>query len=200
LAHHRFVWIHPFDNWNWRTVRLFTYAMLKIAFWVNVWWILNPTAIFCNNRNKYYDNLSLADSWNEEDLINWCEYVLEWLKTEIEKIDKFLDYTYLSKNILIPTIELALDREYITEKEFNILKISIKNQILEPKDLEKIFVWTSPQERSRIIKRLKDKKMLQSEKQWSRKYIINFSNNYLLRSFIEILWKGWFLPDNNENF
>ncbi len=28
LAHHRFVWIHPFDNGNGRTVRLLTYAML----------------------------------------------------------------------------------------------------------------------------------------------------------------------------
>jgi Fic family protein len=28
IAHHRFVWIHPFGNGNGRTVRLFTYAML----------------------------------------------------------------------------------------------------------------------------------------------------------------------------
>jgi Fic family protein len=30
IAHHRFVWIHPFGNGNGRTVRLFTYAMLII--------------------------------------------------------------------------------------------------------------------------------------------------------------------------
>jgi Fic family protein len=28
IAHHRFVWIHPFGNGNGRTVRLFTYAMM----------------------------------------------------------------------------------------------------------------------------------------------------------------------------
>lgn len=28
IAHHRFVWIHPFNNGNGRTVRLFTYALL----------------------------------------------------------------------------------------------------------------------------------------------------------------------------
>ena len=28
LAHHRFVWVHPYGNGNGRTVRLFTYAML----------------------------------------------------------------------------------------------------------------------------------------------------------------------------
>lgn len=200
LVHHRFARIHPFDNWNGRTVRLFTYAMLaKLWFTVNIWRIINPTAVFCNDRNQYYDNLSLADLWTDEWLTKWCEYVLEWLKIEIEKIDKLLDYDYLSSNVLIPTIELALDRKYITDKEFDILKIAIKNkkQVLESKDLEKIFVWKLPQERSRVIKKLKDSKMLQSDKEWSRKYIINFSNNYLLRSFIEILWKQGFLPDNN---
>ena len=28
IAHHRFVWIHPFENGNGRVVRLFTYALL----------------------------------------------------------------------------------------------------------------------------------------------------------------------------
>jgi len=37
LAHHRFVWIHPFDNGNGRTVRLFTYVLLvKLGFNINV--------------------------------------------------------------------------------------------------------------------------------------------------------------------
>ena len=36
IAHHRFVWVHPFSNGNGRTVRLFTYAMLvKLGFNVN---------------------------------------------------------------------------------------------------------------------------------------------------------------------
>src|SRR5699024_10336113 len=35
LAHHRFVWIHPFSNGNGRVVRLLTYALL-IKFGFNV--------------------------------------------------------------------------------------------------------------------------------------------------------------------
>lgn len=198
LVHHRFVWIHPFDNWNGRTVRLLTYAMLvKSWFNVNVWGgILNPTAIFCNDRNKYYDKLSIADSWNEEWLTEWCEYVLWGLKIEIEKIDKLLDYDYLSKNILIPAIDIALNRKLITDKEYAILKIAIKEQLLESKYIEKIFPWKLPQERSRQIKKLRDNKMLESEREWSKKYVINFSNNYLLRGIIEMLGKEWFLPNN----
>ena len=70
LAHHRFVWIHPFDNGNGRTVRLLTYAMLvKLGFNVHLARILNPTAIFCHNRKKYYDFLAKADSGNESGLL-----------------------------------------------------------------------------------------------------------------------------------
>lgn len=197
LVHHRFVWIHPFDNWNGRTVRLLTYTMLvKLWFNVNIGRIINPTAVFCNNRNQYYDNLAIADSWSEDWLTVWCEYVLGWLKVEIEKIDKLLNYSYLSKNILIPTIDLALERKHITDKEYEVLKIAIKEVLLESKHIEKIYSWKLPQERSRVIRKLIDSNLLQPEAENKRKYIINFSNNYLLRSFIEVLWKQWFLPDN----
>ena len=55
LAHHRFTWVHPFNNGNGRTVRLFTYALLlKFGFDVQQGGrVLNPTAIFCNNRETY---------------------------------------------------------------------------------------------------------------------------------------------------
>jgi Fic family protein len=47
IAHHRFAWIHPFDNGNGRTVRLLTYAMLvKQGFKVHTGRIINPTAVF----------------------------------------------------------------------------------------------------------------------------------------------------------
>ncbi|WP_171253366.1 Fic family protein, partial [Acinetobacter baumannii] len=64
LAHHRFGWIHPFGNGNGRVVRLFTYSLLiKYGFNVTTGGgILNPTAVFCNDRNKYYEMLSIADN------------------------------------------------------------------------------------------------------------------------------------------
>jgi Fic family protein len=76
IAHHRFVWIHPFGNGNGRTVRLFTYAMLvKTGFNVNVGRIINPTAVFCSNRNNYYNMLSEADKGTNEGILTWAEYV-----------------------------------------------------------------------------------------------------------------------------
>lgn len=76
--------------------------------------IINPTVVFCNNRENYYRYLSLADDGSDESLLSWCEYVLDGLKNEISKIDKLLDYEFLAKNILFPAVDFALEREYIT--------------------------------------------------------------------------------------
>lgn len=195
IAHHRFVWIHPFRNGNGRTVRLFTYAMLvKTGFNVNVGRIINPTAVFCSNRNDYYDNLSKADLGTEEGILSWCEYVLKGLKNEIEKIDKLSDYDYLKKEILLPSLIHSLKREYITDVESKILKKVIELQIIQASDLKKIFSGKVSSEISRQIKKLIHKKMLVPEKEGARKYIIRFDNNFLLRGVIKVLDEKGFLP------
>jgi hypothetical protein len=40
----------------------------------------------------------------------------------------------------LPTIETALERKLISNLEFDILRIAIKKQILESKDIEKLFI------------------------------------------------------------
>jgi len=195
IAHHRFVWIHPFGNGNGRTVRLFTYAMLiKNGFNVNVGRIINPTAVFCSNRNGYYDNLSKADSGSDSGVLEWCEYVLKGLKEEIEKIDKLTDYEYLKKEILIPSINFSLERQIITEIESKILKETIEKQVVQNLDLEKFFKGKAKSEISRQIKKLIDKKMLIPERDSARKYVLRFDNNYLLRGIIKMLDEKGFLP------
>jgi Fic family protein len=195
IAHHRFVWIHPFGNGNGRTVRLFTYAMLiKNGFNVKVGRIINPTAIFCSNRNGYYDNLSKADSGTDNDVLDWCEYVLKGLKEEIEKIDKLTDYEYLKKEILIPSINFSFERQIITEIESKILKETIEKQVVQNLDLEKFFKGKAKSEISRQIKKLIDKKMLIPERDSARKYVLRFDNNYLLRGIIKMLDEKGFLP------
>jgi Fic family protein len=195
MAHHRFVWIHPFTNGNGRTVRLFTYAMLvKLGFNVSAGRILNPTAIFCNDRNYYYRNLSEADKGTNEGLLIWCEYVLKGLKDEIEKIDKLADYEYLHKEILLPTIHHSLEREYITESEAKILKRVTDKQVVQASDLNDLFPGKVNSEISRQIRKLIEKKMLMPEGEGKRKYVIRFDNNYLLRGVIKSLGEKGFLP------
>ncbi|HQU57504.1 MAG TPA: Fic family protein, partial [Chitinophagaceae bacterium] len=141
IAHHRFVWIHPFGNGNGRTVRLFTYAMLvKTGFNVNIGRIINPTAVFCSNRNDYYANLSKADKGTEKGVLEWSEYVLKGLKEEIEKIDKLTDYSFLRKEILLPAISHSVERKYITDVEAKILRKVINHQIVQAGDLKEFFV------------------------------------------------------------
>ena len=199
IAHHRFVWIHPFGNGNGRTVRLFTYAMLvKTGFNVNVGRIINPTAVFCSNRNDYYNNLSLADTGTDNGILAWSEYVLKGLKEEIEKIDKLTDYEFLRKEILLPTISHSLERKYITDVEAKILKRVVDKQVVQASDVKEFFVGKVDAEVSRQIRKLIDKKMLVPEKEGTRKYVIRFDNSYLLRGVIKSLGEKGFLPVRDE--
>ncbi len=199
IAHHRFVWIHPYGNGNGRTVRLFTYAMLiKTGFNVNIGRIINPTAVFCSNRNNYYNFLSEADKGTDEGIMTWVEYVLKGLEEEIEKIDKLSEYTFLRKEVLLPTISHSLERKYITAVESKILKKVIDLQVIQAADIKELFVGKANAEVSRQIKSLINKKLLTPEKEGTRKYVLRFDNNFLLRSIIKSLAEKEFLPVQDE--
>lgn len=198
IIHHRFVWIHPFENGNGRVVRLFTYALLLKFVFKSKDRIINPTAVFCSDRDAYYHYLALADQGTDEGLISWAEYMLRGLKGEIEKIDNLLDNTYLKSHILIPTLKHALDNKYITETDFKVLTLAI-NGLIQSSDLLKVLPGTSSSERSRIIRSLIEKKMLLPIKENARKYFIQFNYNYLLRSLMIQLDNNGFLPEKRQS-
>lgn len=195
IAHHKFVWIHPFNNGNGRTVRLLTYAMMiKAGFNVKAGRILNPTAVFCSSRDDYYNYLAMADNEGESGLLQWCEYVLKGLKIEIEKIDRLLDYKYLSHEILLPAIVFCLDRKYITDDEFAIFKLLIHKHSIRASDIKELLHHKNAQATTRQINKLLDKKMIAPEDVGKRKYIMKFDNNYLIRGIMQALDKKGFLP------
>ncbi len=197
IAHHRFAYIHPFDNGNGRMWRVLTYAFLiKMWFQVKKWRIINSSAIFYSNRQKYYDMLAKADSLKDNDILSWCEYFLLWLKNEIEKIDSLLQWTYVRSNILIPTIDFALEREHITDKEHKILSylINSKDMTIKAEELNKFWINNSVQ-KSRTIAQLRKKGIVSSITPKGRIYTINFVNNYLLRWIMHTLEKLWFISD-----
>lgn len=199
IAHHRFVWIHPFGNGNGRTVRLFTYAMLvKQGFNVNLGRIVNPTAVFCNDRDLYYKYLAKADKGTKNDILEWSEYVLSGLKTEIEKIDRLSDYKYLKKHILLNALLFSRENNRITETEFKILKIAIDKKVIQASDLDSVFPNALSASVSREIRKLKEKNLLTPEKEKGRKYIISFQNKILLKGIIRALDENGFLPIKNE--
>ena len=197
IAHHRFTWIHPYDNGNGRIVRLLTYALLiKLGFQVKNGRIINPSAVFYTDRDKYYKMLEVADKLDEQSLLKWAQYFLLGLKNEIEKIDSLLSMKYVREKILIPAINFALERQSITQKEYKILKYLIQKDdvLIKSEELNKIGINNSVQ-KSRAMKTLRDKKMVKPNKENGRIYTINFINNYLLRGVIDSLDKQGFISD-----
>lgn len=198
LAHHRFGWIHPFSNGNGRTVRLLTYALLiKYGFNVkNGGRVLNPTAVFCNDREVYYQMLSKADRGTLDGLEEWCVYVLSGILNELKKVDRLTNYEYLLKHILQPAMSYAKSRELLTDTEYKILMLSCQQRgVIVAGDISKVLpeIATAGQ-RSYQIKLLLERKMLQPIQEGARQYVIAFANNYLLRGIVHSLREQGFIP------
>jgi len=198
LAHHRFTVVHPFDNGNGRVVRMLTYAqLLQQGFSVKSGRILNPTAIFCDNRDTYYDMLARADEGSDGALLEWCLYVLKGLAREIEKIDNLLNRTYLRDEILLPMLDRSLKNKYITDDEFVLLKFVVQkssDMTIRAGDLEGLLGITSSVQRSRVINRLLEKEMLKPIEEGGRIYTISFFGNYLFREVTQLLIEKDFVP------
>jgi Fic family protein len=203
IAHHRFVWVHPFTNGNGRTVRLLTYAMLiKQGFKVDRGRILNPTAVFCNNREKYNSMLSKADGainmGTEEGALEWCHYVLSGLKDEIEKIDKLLRYPYLTKEILLPALaECFHVKKIFNSEQYDWLKLVVEKREVKAADFMQEKSASHSASTSRKLRHLQDLKILKKSPDAERKYIIDFCSNVdLTRSVIHHLTEKGFIPSN----
>ena len=200
IAHHRFTWVHPFGNGNGRVVRLLTYSMLvKQGFRVSRGRILNPSAIFCIDREKYYSMLAKADTGTDSGILEWVEYVLVGMLAEINKIDNLLDREYLTNKILKPAIELCLRVKSITSLQASILNMAATKMSISAVDLHSIMPDKLPAARSREIKRLKEQEMLMPvtaeglPAENARFYVIDFANSYLLRGVIRALRDEKFL-------
>jgi Fic family protein len=201
IAHHRFEFIHPFDNGNGRMGRLLNYAFLiKLGFQVKNGRIINPSSVFYTDRDKYYEMLSKADSLKNNDILEWCEYFLLGLKNEIEKIDSLLDMGYVKKQILLPTLNIAHVNEHITDQEFKILEYLINKNDVSMKSEELSFLGIqSSKRKSTIMGKLRDKNIIIPIVPGGRIYTIKFVNNYLLRGIMKVLKDNGFVSDFLNN-
>jgi Fic family protein len=196
LAHHRFGWIHPFGNGNGRVVRLLTYSLLiKYGFNVQAGGrVLNPTAVFCNDRDRYYAMLEKADAGTSVGLETWCIYVLRGILDELRKVDRLTDFTYLADNILLPAIAFARERELITMAEARILQIGAQMGITRAADLSPAMPGMTSTQRTYQIRKLVERRMLLPIKEGARQYTLGFSNSFLLRGIIRALSEEGFIP------
>ncbi len=197
LAHHRFAWIHPFSNGNGRVVRLLTYTLLiKYGFNVKAGGrVLNPTAVFCNDRDHYYAMLGLADTGLAEGLEKWCVYVLSGMLTELQKVDRLSDSKYLTERILVPALHYARQRELIGSVEEDVLLTTARRGTVKASDLSEATKGLSERQRTYLISKLVERSMLAPVREGARQYTIGFANNFLMRGVIKSLSDEGFIPD-----
>jgi len=200
IAHHRFEYIHPFRNGNGRVGRLLTYAMLvRAGFKVDEGRILNPSAVFCNDRSAYMAALSHADSGTDEALLSWCEFVLGGLQTEIVKIDRLLNRHVIEGEVLLPALDLAKERGNISRQEWQILRAVQVEQIADAGLFKRFYPGKSPASVSQVIARFKKHGLIRSTpNENSRKYIVNYLGKDLLRPLVSKIDEAGFLPIRRE--
>ena len=193
IAHHRFVWIHPFDNGNGRMARLLTYIMLRQYGFFKVYF-LNPAAVFCQNRDKYISGLEKADTGTDENIKEWCLYVLDGLQRESKKIKKLMSKEFLDTKIILPAIHYSLSNNLISEEESIVLKRSVEQEdyTIMVKDLKEVFKEKNDAQLTYMIKQMLSKHLLRKDGEKSRKYTINLNAHALTRGMLESLV--------NENF
>ena len=197
LAHHRFAWIHPFGNGNGRVVRLLTYTLLiKYGFNVKAGGrVLNPTAVFCNDRDRYYEMLGQADAGTPAGLEAWCTYVLQGMLEELQKVDRLTDSKYLIGRILEPALRYAHERELLTALEQQVLMKTATLGVAKASDLKDVMPKMTDAQRTYQLRKLVERKMLVPIHEGARQYTVGFSNNNLLRGVIQALSAEGFIPE-----
>ena len=181
LAHHRFTLIHPFENGNGRVARLFTYAMLVQKGFIHNASVLNPSSIFCIDRRRYYEMLSVADKGIEAGddslLEEWCLYVAEGIKEEIKRTMQLLDKKEVVEKVILPTLKRAVEIKALSDEERQILEVAVKKDVIQARDVSMIFGGNSSandRRRSRKLRELTDRRLLYYSK---KKYAVTLSRN-----------------------
>lgn len=194
LAHHRFVWIHPFTNGNGRASRLFTYAMLRrTIFSTRGYSALNPTSVFGNDRNLYISALEAADDLSEEGTTAWATFFAQGIRDDLERIVNLQDHTYVEDKLLGPAIHSLLDDGVIDGQTMNALKIVLNKGTVKSGDLTSAL-GTDPSYRSRVIRGLLDRGLLRQASDGPRFYQLSLSRGPIALRLIHQLNHLGLLP------
>lgn len=195
LAHHRFVWIHPFGNGNGRVGRLLTYAaMRRQGFSEAVGYrALNPTAVFGDNREMYYERLGDADSLEPEALIRWSSYVLEGLIADLGKLSLLGKQDFVTEGLLLPAISRGLRSARFTAEEAKALAIIARKIEAKAAHLEEAFPG-SRATRSQSIRRLLDRGIIEPIGDGKRTYRLRLAPSELTTLLVRQLDEMRFLP------
>jgi len=190
IAHHAFTWIHPFDNGNGRMSRILTYAILR-QYGFDMAYLLNSTAVFCVNREKYFRMLKLADKNTNEGKLAWCEYVLNGLYNEISKLSKLMNKQFFVGKIVKPAINRAYELHFINDEYKKILELTLNKEdgTIKSKDIRTVIKDKTPRQISHTIGKMLDAELLQRSYSNNRIYILNLMCKDLATGIIDSLYR-----------
>lgn len=194
LAHHRFVWIHPFRNGNGRVSRLFTYAMLRrTIFTTRGFSALNPTAVFGNDRAAYIAALEAADALSDEGTIVWASFFAQGIRDDIARLVQLQDHTHVVDFLVGPALERLRRDGEITSGEHDVLRKVLVKGTVKAGDLADVAPG-SPSARSRVIRDLLDRQLLRQSTEGARFYRLSLARGPLAPRLIRQLDALGYLP------
>ncbi|MGQ7310957.1 Fic family protein [Microbacterium arabinogalactanolyticum] len=194
LAHHRFVWIHPFRNGNGRVSRLFTYAMMRrTIFSTRGFSALNPTAVFGNDRGAYITALEAADALTDEGTIEWASFFVRGIRDDIARLVWLQERTNVIDALVGPSVDRLLRDGQVTAAEHRALRRVLDLGTVKAGDLTDIIPG-SASSRSRIIRDLLDRRLLQHSSEGPRFYRLSMSQGPLAPRIIRQLDALGYLP------
>lgn len=153
ILHYELVRIHPFVDGNGRTSRLMaTLILSNHKFNIHNYFTLDE--YYNHDRQAYVDALNSADK--NQDLTNWLEYFCCGVLYSIEKIKS--EVLKLSKITSKYNATLKL-----TPNEISVLTLLEEKEHIQNKDIQERLNIT-PQASYKIIKKLINKKLIESRK------------------------------------
>jgi Fic family protein len=199
LAHHRFVWIHPFGSGNGRVSRLFTYAMLRTKiFATRGFSALNPTAVFGNDRSAYIAALEAADSLSEPGTTSWISFFAQGIRDDLARLVQLQDHRFVAVELVGPALNQLLTDGVIGPAEERAMRVILQAGVVKAGDLERAIPGSVSQ-RSRAIRSLLERGLLRQADEGPRFYRLSISRGPLASRLIRSLNTAGFLPKILEN-
>jgi len=194
IAHHRFVWIHPFRNGNGRVSRLFTYAMLrKTIFATRGYSALNPTAVFGNDRDAYISALEAADDLSDAGTVVWAEFFVRGIRDDVSRLVDLQRHAFVIGEVVGPALDSMRRDGLIAAQEHDALRIALEQGVIKSGDIEHV-VPGSPSHRSRFIRGLRDRNLLQQAEEGPRFYRLSLARGPIAIRLIRRLDTLGYLP------
>lgn len=195
MAHHRFLWVHPFRNGNGRVSRLLSYAMLRRHGFVSPFGYrtVNPTAVFGNDREGYYSALAAADDLTNEGTVAWCTFFVRGIHDDMERLTRLQDGDFVAEQLILPALRRLVASGAASSVEAEAMSIALRHEVVKAGDLATALVGT-PSQRSVAIRSMVDRGLLVQDAQGPRFYRVPLARGPFANFIVRQLDQLGFLP------